>query len=87
MSEFQKSSPHAPCPSCGAEEASKVGFTWWGGIIGPALLSHVRCGKCGATYNGKTGQSNTTGIIIYTLVVLAIVIGLLIVVAVMNSGG
>ena len=78
MSQFRKSQ-YAPCPSCGAEESSKVGFTWWGGVVGPAMLTHVRCPRCGAAYNGKTGQSNTTGIIIYSVVVLAILIGLFVI--------
>jgi hypothetical protein len=63
-----------------------VGFTWWGGMIGPAILSHVRCGRCGAAYNDKTGQSNTTAIIIYSVVVLSIVFGLMALVAVLNAG-
>lgn len=64
----------APCPKCQSNDAEKVGFTWWGGLIGPRMLKHVKCSRCGATFNGKTGQPNTTGIIIYTVVVLAIVI-------------
>jgi hypothetical protein len=64
----------APCPKCQSDSAEKVGFTWWGGLIGPRLLKHVKCNRCGATYNGKTGQSNTTAIIIYTVVLLAIAI-------------
>src|SRR5438067_8092323 len=27
--------------------------------------THVKCGQCRATYNGKTGASNTVGIVIY----------------------
>ncbi len=84
MSQFKKNQ-YAPCPKCGAEESNKVGFTWWGGVLGPALLSHVRCGQCGTAYNGKTGQSNTGAIAIYTVVVLAIVFGLMILVAMMNA--
>jgi len=41
------------------------------------MLSHVKCRWCGTQYNGKTGQSNTTGIVIYTVVLF--VIGLVIV--------
>jgi hypothetical protein len=69
-------SPYKPCPKCSSPEATKVGFTWWGGILGPSLLTHVKCDECGTAYNGKTGQSNTVGIIIYSLagVALAIVI-------------
>jgi hypothetical protein len=61
-------SPFAPCPKCGARTAQKVGFTLWGGLIGPKLLSHVKCGACRTTYNGKTGRSNLTAIIIYQVV-------------------
>ena len=60
------------CPRCGNPASKKVSFTWWGGLIGPKILNHVKCLNCGAAYNGKTGRSNTTGIIIYSLVALAI---------------
>ncbi len=66
----------APCPKCQSSDAQKVSFTWWGGLVGPRLLKHVKCNRCGATFNGKTGQSNTTNIIIYTVVLLAIAIAL-----------
>jgi predicted RNA-binding Zn-ribbon protein involved in translation (DUF1610 family) len=65
-------SPYEPCPSCGKSVAEAVSFTWWGGLIGPKILTHVRCTSCSTTYNGKTGQSNTTGIIIYTVVLLVL---------------
>jgi uncharacterized Zn finger protein len=72
---------YAPCPKCSALEAKKVGFTWWGGVLGPSLLTHVKCPNCGTAYNGKTGQSNTTGIIIYSVVIgviaLAVFVGLM----------
>jgi hypothetical protein len=67
------------CPRCGDPRSSPVGFTLWGGIIGPKLLHHVRCWGCGNKYNGKTGQPNTTGIIIYSVVtgvIALIVLGL-----------
>ncbi|HJL17178.1 MAG TPA: hypothetical protein RMH99_16040 [Sandaracinaceae bacterium LLY-WYZ-13_1] len=68
----------AGCPSCGSREAEGVGFTWWGGVVGPKLLSHVRCAACGATYNAKTGGSNATGIALYlgAVLTLAVIIGL-----------
>lgn len=69
---------YAPCPSCASTQATAAGFTWWGGVLGPKLLSHVTCNRCGAGYNGKTGQSNTTGIIIYSAVVFAIVLALIV---------
>lgn len=46
-----------------------MSFTWWGGILGPKMLTHVRCPHCGHKYNGKTGRDNTTGIIIYSVIV------------------
>jgi uncharacterized protein (DUF983 family) len=64
----------ARCPKCGATNAQKVNFTWWGGALGPRLLNHVKCNNCGTQYNGKTGQSNTTAIVIYTVVILVIAI-------------
>lgn len=68
---------YVPCPKCGSYAGKKVSFTWWGGALGPALLKHVKCGQCGTAYNGKTGQSNTNGILLYTLVSFAIAIGVL----------
>jgi transposase-like protein len=65
---------YVPCPRCQSTNVSLVGFTWWGGVIGSKILTHCKCGDCGATFNGKTGKSNTAGIIIYTLVV-AVIIG------------
>jgi uncharacterized protein (DUF983 family) len=53
-------------------------MTWWGGALGPYLLTHVKCPECGMTYNGKTGQSNTTAIIIYSVVVGAIAFGVVV---------
>ena len=55
----------APCPSCGGTYAKPIGFTWWGGVLGPKLFSHVKCIGCGAAFNSKTGQSNNTKIAIY----------------------
>jgi hypothetical protein len=58
----------ADCPHCDAPgRASRVGFTWWGGALGPWMFSHVRCHECGTCYNGRTGKSNDVPILIYTL--------------------
>jgi transposase-like protein len=65
---MQNATPYAPCPNCGQSNAKKVGFTWWGGALGPRMFTHVKCQNCGAEYNGKTGKSNQQNIIIYTLV-------------------
>ena len=67
-------SEYVPCPNCNTPDPSKVNFTWWGGLIGPRLFTHVKCNSCRTTYNGKTGKSNSGKIAIYFLVILAIVI-------------
>ena len=63
-----------PCPKCRGT-AEKLKFTWWGGVIGPKILKHVKCTSCGYKYNGKTGKDNTTGIIIYSAIVAILVFG------------
>ena len=73
MAEYQA------CPKCGEQNATKMSFTWWGGVVGPKILSHVKCGLCGAQYNGKTGKDNTTGITIYSVIVFAIVAAFLVI--------
>jgi hypothetical protein len=61
------------CPRCHVQgEPRPVGFTWWGGLIGPKMLDHVECPQCRARFNGKTGRSNTTAIAIYMSAVGAI---------------
>jgi hypothetical protein len=71
---------YAPCPHCGASNAEKVKFTWWGGLLGPKVLNHVKCLSCTKGYNGKTGKDNQTGIIIYSVVVGIVVLGFVVVV-------
>jgi predicted nucleic-acid-binding Zn-ribbon protein len=56
---------YQPCPNCASDKAELISFTWWGGIVGPKMFTHVKCTKCGSTYNGKTGKSNQTAIAIY----------------------
>jgi hypothetical protein len=58
----------AQCPKCGMTRPLKVGFTWWGGVVGPALFHVVRCDNCGKQYNGKTGLPLTSTILVYQLV-------------------
>ena len=53
------------CPQCGSARVEKVKYTIWGGMIGPRLLNHVKCQDCKATFNGKTGKSNSTAIALY----------------------
>jgi endogenous inhibitor of DNA gyrase (YacG/DUF329 family) len=66
-------SQYVPCPQCSTPDPEQVKFTWWGGILGPKLLSHVKCARCGNAYNGKSGSSNTQNILIYSLVTVGIV--------------
>jgi hypothetical protein len=67
--------PIAPkCPSCSHDEAQKIRFTPWGGVIGPRLLSLVKCTACGIHYNGKSGRRVETAIRLYTTLMLAILI-------------
>lgn len=72
QNQYQMQSQYAPCPKCRQSVAQKVSFTWWGGLLGPKLFSHVKCGACGTGYNGKTGKDNTTNIIIYSIVAIII---------------
>ena len=69
-------SQYAPCPSCQHRGAKKVGWTFWGGALGPWLFTHVKCDACRTTFNGKTGQSNNTAIAIYlgVAVVLSLIV-------------
>ena len=64
---MQNATQYAPCPNCGQSNAKKVGFTWWGGALGPSMFAHVKCQNCGTQYNGKTGKSNQQNIIIYVV--------------------
>jgi hypothetical protein len=79
--------PFAACPACGNTYAKPIGFTWWGGALGPWLFTHVRCSRCSQDYNGKTGKSNDTAIAIYIMVSLGVglVIGVGAAVMQMNS--
>jgi hypothetical protein len=71
--------PYADCPSCGCPgQADKVTFTWWGGLVGPAMFTHVRCTDCGTCYNGKSGNYNTVPIAIYIGVSTVVGLGILI---------
>jgi len=70
-------SPYVPCPRCGNPYPQPVGYTLWGGFIGPKLLKHVKCHQCGYTFNGKTGQSNDKAILLYLTVPVVVLVLLL----------
>ena len=69
---------YVQCPRCGGA-GEKLGFTWWGGVLGPKILKHVKCTSCGYKYNGNSGKDNTTGIVIYTVIVGILSLGLVVV--------
>lgn len=60
----------SPCPKCGSLAAQQMKFTWWGGVLGPKLLTHVKCPDCKTTFNGKSGKDNTKNIVLYSVVIL-----------------
>ncbi len=70
---MQPTTQYAPCPNCGQSNAKKVSYTWWGGALGPNMFTHVKCQNCGTQYNGKTGKSNQTNIILYFVVSFVLV--------------
>jgi hypothetical protein len=75
----------ADCPNCGAPgDATRLSYTLWGGFVGPLFICHVRCNQCGTTYNGKSGDYNTTRIIIW--LVASWGIGLLILISCIGLG-
>lgn len=80
-----RASAPASCPECASPRFEAVTFTWWGGLVGPKLLSHVRCLQCASTFNSKTGRSNSAAIAIYFVVSLAF--GLLVLAAVLRRVG
>ena len=62
--EYQK------CPRCGSSDIHKVEYSWWGGLIGPALVHQVRCNDCGKAYDGTTGRDFTRKLIIYITIIM-----------------
>lgn len=76
---------YVDCPKCSASNPRKVTFTWWGGLVGPSMFTHVQCQRCNETYNGKTGKSNFVPITIYVIVSFVVVSALMIGVLVMSN--
>jgi len=69
---------YKPCPRCGSSDIHKVEYSWWGGLVGPALVHQVRCKKCGKAYDGSTGKDITRRLSIYLIIVIAILLILII---------
>ncbi|MEI7471094.1 MAG: hypothetical protein WCJ85_02480 [Chitinophagaceae bacterium] len=65
------------CPICSSPLVSPVKYTWWGGLIGPKLFHHTKCEACGYRFNSKTRKSNTTAIVIYSVVIFVIAFALM----------
>ena len=65
------------CPHCQQNAATPVRFTRWGGVIGPMLLSLVKCSACGSHFNGKSGRCVRSAIKLYTLTTLLLLITLM----------
>lgn len=59
-----------PCPFCQHDSAQPVRFTHWGGVIGPRLLSLVKCKGCGKQFNGRSGGRVEKAIKVYTWVAM-----------------
>lgn len=66
--------PGMACPKCNSPNIYKPTFTWWGGMVGPAILSHRVCRQCSFSFNAKTGKSNNGAIAIYMGVIFGILI-------------
>jgi hypothetical protein len=65
---------YKPCPRCGSTDILKVEYSWWGGLLGPALVHEVRCKKCGMAYDGSSGRNIAQPIKIYFAIGLIIVV-------------
>ncbi len=65
---------YVPCPKCGRSAAEKLGWSFWGGYLGPRLFHQVKCKFCGTTYNGKTGKSTTVPVILLNVIVLVVLL-------------
>ena len=68
--------PGPACPRCQDMNCSKPGYTWWGGFLGPKLIDHLKCARCGFAFNPRTGQPITGAIVIYSVIVAVIAFGL-----------
>jgi len=61
------------CPNCNSSRSSKVSYTWWGGILGPAIFGLVRCNKCRTQYSKKSGKEiGLFHVVMYTIAILVI---------------
>ena len=47
-----------PCPGCGAQDATKLNYVWWGGMIAPRLMNLARCNRCSLPFGGVSGKNH-----------------------------
>lgn len=62
------------CPRCGSSDIHKVEYSWWGGLVSPALVHQVRCKKCGKAYDGTTGKDTTRKVLLYIVISIILLI-------------
>jgi len=56
------------CPKCGGNEAIKLGYIWWGGVLAAKLYNLHRCNQCKQVFNGTTGASARSAAIRYQII-------------------
>ncbi|KYK29807.1 hypothetical protein AYK20_00295 [Thermoplasmatales archaeon SG8-52-1] len=67
---------YKPCPRCGSLDIHKVEYSWWGGLLGSAIVHQVRCKKCGKSYDGMTGKDNERKVSLYIVIIILILVTL-----------
>jgi hypothetical protein len=60
------------CPYCRHDQATRVTFTPWGGVVGPLVMSLVKCEACAKNYNGRSGRKVEKAIRVYTWTAMAV---------------
>lgn len=69
--------PQGPqCPRCHGPDVHKPSWTWWGGFLGPKIITHWQCRSCNFGFNPTTGQSTSGSIVIYFVVTFVVCIAL-----------
>ena len=61
-----------PCPTCLSRATDRVKFTWWGGAVGPWMMSLTKCRACGTQFNSKTRKPVGSAILVYNVIAIAI---------------
>jgi transcription elongation factor Elf1 len=68
------------CPRCGCPYIDEVRYTWWGGVLGPSMMSLMNCRNCKLKFNAKTMRDASTAITVYAVIacVVPLIIALII---------